>query len=992
MSQTTNAHITRSLLVEHFQNDSTILQDISCLLGFAAAASSGEPMSLMAGLALILKTASAAVSAGASVVKRLSSDQAGEKACQLPPYDRFKVLLYVTCVKCFVESVHEVLDKAGEASRSGNIKFTREQEKALREELKKQTTALDDSEVTYRFCFRPESDSDLELFDNLAAWLRVTLHFYGLSGEVIQKVTTQCAEKSRQRFYGFLSKEAEESKWIRTFLGLVQHERESAQIMNDLASIRQTLQNWTSPGASLRERQEQAWRAYREDLKRLPDDKESMFNESFGVRKVFLQPQVNYHIAGASGRAGRPSLAPDLGRLLGALTSSRVSGEDLIILCGGPGSGKSTLCRVLASELAANPEVFPVFLRLRTLKEGSDITTFVEQHLRKLGLIQELVELRDIPNLILILDGFDELVMASRSRLRQFFNVLRDEHSTGLLRTARIIVSGRDTLFPNGEGLPAGSHVLSILPFDRERVKAWGEKWRNLHKGGSGSTFRPEGFMDENLKEGKKPPLHYLVTWPLTLHLVARVQTRGHLDIGGNKGREIQKAYLYRSIMADTASRQASQAAGKGRLEGDKMREFLRDLAWEMFMRSSDSLDPSEVVPILSRFYPRDNDADLSELADVSIVNSPELTKGEETGFEFVHKSFAEFLVAERMALSVEHVSFVTEQYGTTEKTWRMTDQEAASELAPFLSLRLIPEDVQEMLEPMLGCLKEFSKGDRIDEFVNSDIRREGLERVITRFEMLLATALKGRSVEISSIMHAQKKRNQIDAFTDYCAGLLLIGTAAARHYNELCQKANRKRFLNLEAFPGAFWKLICLLGAGGVTLNANLSGRLFAGASVARENGEAISEVGFPTKMGYLNRIQGYRATLDTSYLELVDGLLKRTLLADSLFVETVRTRDVLRDKRRLAERLYYPLLDVLLDFGRELHKSGIVDEFFMESLEGRLGRYADLAKNRNISRQMVIDSIEFSLDTELYREILTLQTDKWHEIAASRESKTRK
>ena len=327
--------------------------------------------------------------------------------------------------------------------------------------------------------------------------------------------------------------------------------------------------------------------------------------------------------------------------------STRVSGDDLIILCGGPGSGKSTLCRMVASELAGGNEYHPVFLRLRRAKEGAEIKGFIEDFLREEGLILRLADLRQVPNLVLILDGFDELVAASRSRLRHFFNVLQEDVSAGPLKAARVIVSGRDTLFPNGEGLPYGSHVISLLPFDKNRVTLWGKKWRALHAGGPGSSFHPENFIDEP-PAVKPKPLHHLVSWPLTLHLVARVHTAGQLTVGGKDVKEVPKAYLYRSILAETATRQTNQVtASTGRFEPRKMRDFLRSLAWEMYTRSTDTLDPADVTQLIAKVDAKAGENDLAELADTAVLNSPELKKGEETGFEFVHKSFSEYLVAE---------------------------------------------------------------------------------------------------------------------------------------------------------------------------------------------------------------------------------------------------------------------------------------------------------------------------------------------------------
>ena len=111
--------------------------------------------------------------------------------------------------------------------------------------------------------------------------------------------------------------------------------------------------------------------------------------------------------------------------------------------------------------------------------------------------------------------------MASRARLREFFRGLKDDMASAPLRKAKAIVSGRDTLFPNGQGLPTGAHVVSLLPFDKKRIEAWGQKWRELHPGKKMAKFMPENFISEHAEsKGRSiPPLHHLVSWPLTLHL-----------------------------------------------------------------------------------------------------------------------------------------------------------------------------------------------------------------------------------------------------------------------------------------------------------------------------------------------------------------------------------------------------------------------------------------------------------------------------------------
>lgn len=868
-----NAKAAKDTLEEKLKSDSKILKDISSFISFGAAISFGEPLTLAAGLALIVKTAGATISTGIEIINRVFDKETKTPVKPLSNFERFKIIFYVQCQRFYIESIKYSLENIiKESNDFGKVKIEKKDLKKYQDQIACQLASLEEAEVSFLFCVEPLS-GEIPLFNAFGDWLKTTLNYYGLEHSHIKKIIETCEEDARKRFQVYLATPDDDlSKWIRNYLAITKTEKISADFLNDLKSIRNSLDNWTEERVELQNREKRAWEDYRSDLMQLPDSKETMFNESFGVRKVFLKPEATYQVVGVSGEAGNPIKTPDTGKLFGALLSTRISGEDLIILCGGPGSGKSTFCRILASELAQNDNIYPVFLRLRRLKEGADIAKHIEECLHKLGVITRLSDLRELPNLIIILDGFDELVMASRSRLRQFFNLLREEHSTGPLRRAKIIVSGRDTLFPNGEGLPTGSHVITLLPFDKLRVETWGKKWRTLHQSGPGHTFKPEVLISTKSDiANNKPPLHHLVSWPLTLHLVARVHTAGLLDIGGEQRHEVDKAYLYRSILAETASRQVDQADGLGRLDPNQMREFLRSLSWEMYSRSTDSMDPAEVIPLLAKYYPDTSEADMSELADVAVVNSPELTKGEETGFEFVHKSFSEYLVAEKVADCIERVTYMVPGYGSEELEWRMTDHEAATELAPVIGIRLLTEEVQEMLEPMLGNLKLFLKGKKADEIVKVEERFIGLKRIVERFEILLCELLQGVSLDIINKQTQNKRtvKNPLEGYANYGAGLLIVGTAAAREIQIHQQQDTQILLFNGNKFTGAFWQILCILSAGGININKPLANRLFKGMSVKRKVGdeeEIINDVSLPFKTGLLSIIDGFESLLSRS------------------------------------------------------------------------------------------------------------------------------
>lgn len=916
MSSRINGKETQESLQEAFSQDADLLKNVGTLFSFAQIAASGDPFGLTGGIGLILKTAGASIGAGVNIVRRLGDTAVKSQLPTMQHYKRFELLFYVTCQRCYLETIEDIVTKfSNSMEQKGQTDgLSGKESRELKNQLKHQIASLSDAEVTFLFCIEP-LDGEFPLFQAFEKWLFTTLSFYGLNSLKARELAVQCTKEAHRRFHVHLSSRDDAASWMRDYLSLTRQRESQIQVATDLKAIKLSLARWTEPAALSKQRQAVAWASYRESLAQLPDQKETMFSEQFGVRRVFVQPRATYHVRGAAGCAGRPQLVPDLARLLGALVSSRVSGQDLVILCGGPGSGKSTLCRILASQLASDPEVFPVFLRLRRVREGAEIGQFIEESLQKLGLISRLADLRDIPNLVLILDGFDELVMASRSRLRHFFNVLRDDLGVGPLENAKAIVSGRDTLFPRGEGLPTGSHVLSLQPFDKIRVKTWGTKWRLLHKSSPGHTFHPEEFVKEDATGNAKPPLHHLVTWPLTLHLVARVHTAGKLEVKARAAQRVEKAYLYRSILAETSHRQSEQTGdqpgGTGRLDANKMREFLRALAWEMHHRSVDSMDPADVMPVLKLFYPDKNEQDLSELAEVAVVNCPELTKGEETGFEFVHKSFSEFLVAERFADEVERIAFQAQEYGRKELTWRMSEQEAARRLAPMLSVRPIPEEVQEMFEPMLGCFEQFCKNDSVNETVLMPVRRDGLARIVERFETLYADVLMGASLEmVSRTSAATAKKSQYEAYANYCAGILIIGTAAARHLRRYKVKGSPLRLFSGEPFRGAFWRCVCILAAGGITLDEALSTRLLDGMQIgtADDDSTHIGDADSPIKLGFLSRAKGYRPQLSELIKQFTSYQIQLERLSFGLLFMLRYVLEKLNPKAKLEHHVESP------------------------------------------------------------------------------------
>jgi len=902
MSPRNTPNSARGLLYKGFKNDAELTKDISAFFAFASVATSPTPLSFATALASILQLSGSIASAATNLIERFRGPD-GRQADSLEPFERFNALFLLTTIRSYMEALDALLSdeiaqlegaKKGKSKGKNSSALSDEDRKVALEEAQKRAKEVNDSDLTYLFGVEPLGD-EVPLLSALDSWLIASLVASGISAFEARALAEKCSKEARVRFRATIAESNTEAQWMRTFLALESQAVVRASI-EDLGSTTAALRGWlvaqeASKGSA------DAWVAYKQELVSLPEKKGTMYNEDFGVSDVFQAPSVKYHVAGSKGEAGTPHEITDVGRLLGALVSTRTEGQDLIILSGGPGSGKSTLCRVFASELAQSEDTHPIFLQLRRAKEGAEISQFIEDALQRNGLIDRIAELLDLPNVVVILDGFDELVAANRSRLRQFFNVLLDEVRTGPLRNAHVVISGRDTLFPSGQGLPVGSHVLSLQPFDRSRVEAWGKRWRSKHPTGDGSTFHPERFLpsrERPVKQSAEAPLEHLVSWPLTLHLVARVHTAGGLPAPSDASIPIDKAYLYRSILAETSERQADQVTGEGRMEPDTMRSFLRSVAWLMYTESVDSLDITDVAPLLEEFGDSTDGVDPNQLAEVAVLNAPELSKGEETGFEFVHKSFSEFLAAERIAEEIEKVSFMVPEFGSQAPAWRMSDVEACTALAEVLGIRLLPAEIEEMLEPMLGAVLEFRKGRSVKDRVPLANRKSGLEAALRRTEALYKGALAGAggfAAHEDVVKNAPGMVSVLEAQANYLVGLVLLGTAAA---GQLTSDKPSTRF-NAEPEQGALWRFLALSHAGGITIDQPLAKRIFPRMSVRRED-ETVGDVSLPWKLYLMENIDGFQSDVPPA----TEMALRASKFAVEMLVLLVL---VLRDREGLEE-----------------------------------------------------------------------------------------
>jgi len=303
---------------------------------------------------------------------------------------------------------------------------------------------------------------------------------------------------------------------------------------------------------------ELAWLRYRAWLQRRID--EPMFAEAFGLRQIYvpLRAYFETEIKLSSNDLGedRPRSDKDLIRNVVDLQTAILhwleqgSKEDAVrIICGGPGSGKSSFGRMLAAHLADSEHLPVLFIPLHQFDPSGDLVEAIDQFLRD--------DLDDIlpPNplnkahaeqrVLLIFDGLDELAMQGTvaTKVAQDFirevqkKLLRFNQSEGRVFA---LISGRDLAIQAiATEFRQVGQILHLLPYfqsdgekrqhaygweqdllQQDQRQAWWQTYGQL-------KAKPYTGLPEELNQGK---LVEITAQPLLNYLVALSYDRGEVD------------------------------------------------------------------------------------------------------------------------------------------------------------------------------------------------------------------------------------------------------------------------------------------------------------------------------------------------------------------------------------------------------------------------------------------------------------------------------
>ena len=394
---------------------------------------------------------------------------------------------------------------------------------------------------------------------------------------------------------------------------------------------------------------------------------EPVFAENFSFKDIYVP--LKARPIDKNGAVNKRATAFDLETWAKQLLADENKQNRVMFVEAGPGRGKSVFCRMFADWVRQHlhPIWTPVLIRLR------DIPTLQKSFRDTLKEAVNTGFARDDGWLtarntryLFFLDGFDELLMEGRSSggleqfLKQVGQFQRDCQQSSEMRH-RVLITGRTLALQGIERqMPDNLDRVEIQVMDDGIQEQWFSKWESLFGAEKTSAFQ-QFLQDESCPEQVESDL---AREPLLLYLLVAMHRDETLKVEDFQGTNSTQAkiLIYNQAVNWVLTEQRSKLLNRDltELETEDLRRILTEAAL-CVVQSGGECAP--VAMIEERLREENSVKALLEEAQKKIGDNPlrnalavfYLQQGSKEGsVEFVHKSFGEFLCAERLKESLE--------------------------------------------------------------------------------------------------------------------------------------------------------------------------------------------------------------------------------------------------------------------------------------------------------------------------------------------------
>jgi len=400
------------------------------------------------------------------------------------------------------------------------------------------------------------------------------------------------------------------------------------------------------------------------------------------------------------------------------LQDARAKGQVLFIQ-GGPGRGKSVFCRMFADKVRRewSPIWIPLLIRLRDVQNfAQDFDKTLEDAIAT-DFTKDAGWLTDRnTRFLFFLDGFDELLLerGTSGGLQQFLDqvgLFQKRCAENSERGHRVVITGRPLALYGVERLmPLNLERVEIAPMAAEIQQQWFLNWAKL--AGSDKTQQFEAFL-----QNQQCPVQVttLAREPLLLYLLAALHRDGKLQESQLTGDDpvAVRIQIYEVAIAWVLTRQRSENGAdlNPRITGLDP-EDLRTILAEAGLCVVQSGGESAAIAMIEERLKDDEgaqqllaqakkNAEQNHLKNALAAFYLKSTEGSDNQIEFFHKSFGEFLCAERMVESL--VRWSKKQEGRA-KRYLVSEQSLLWEIYDLLGFGSL---TSEIVEYLIGLLKK---------------------------------------------------------------------------------------------------------------------------------------------------------------------------------------------------------------------------------------------------------------------------------------------
>jgi uncharacterized protein YjbI with pentapeptide repeats len=433
-------------------------------------------------------------------------------------------------------------------------------------------------------------------------------------------------------------------------------------------------------------KRERGWLHYRAWLQKQID--EPIFWEAFSLKQIYVPlrgfyeeeeikatPDIDYHREPSFKR-----IVIKLQEQLETWLEAAKSDDAIRLLTGGPGSGKSSFCKVFAAQ-QARLEKQVLYIPLHRLSFSTDLVTAVKTFVQHDGFLPEnpLEPSDQDLQLLIIFDGLDELSMQGKIAqevAQNFINEVRDQVKSFNQNKTRlqVLISGRDVVVQsNKNNFKKPQQIITILPYWVDKSDNFSDvdnllkvdqrhQWWQQYGQAKGKNYAqlPPELSGKNLQE--------ITAQPLLNYLIALTFERGEVQFS----QETNLNNIYENLLKAVYERgYEKNSPGHRAIEGITEKDFvliLMEIALSCWHGNGRTTTVREIEEhcennglknLLKNFqdsFKSDSQGSITRLLTAFYFRESGDLRGSEKTFEFTHKSFGEYLTARRIVDRVKQI------------------------------------------------------------------------------------------------------------------------------------------------------------------------------------------------------------------------------------------------------------------------------------------------------------------------------------------------